>query len=93
MKKNEKRIGELLDKYGERIRVLKRRGIENYFIDCYKEIAKVINKHHDNMVATPQEIEQYVMDYLSQTENEYLYRTKQIDKLDQILGGIKLFFP
>jgi predicted ATPase len=87
--KDERKIGELQEKYGESLKVLGRREIENYFIDCYEQISIVINESCRNAITTPEAIEQSVNSILIQTENMHFYRNKgQInDPIKQIIGS------
>lgn len=87
--KDEERIRQLKEKYGDNIQVLERREFENYLIDCYEEIAKVINANRNENVITSEEVEKIITDFLGQTGNSNLYQTRGSihTPLKQIIGS------
>jgi hypothetical protein len=86
--KDENKIIELQEKYGETIRVLGRREIENYFLDSYEEIAMVVNSNYGSDVTTANAIKELVVNLLSQSENKHFYRTREIqDPMTNIIGS------
>ncbi|HFK1790659.1 TPA: ATP-dependent endonuclease [Bacillus pacificus] len=87
--KDEERIRQLKEKYGDNIQVLERREFENYLIDCYEEIAKVINANRNENVITPEEVEKIVTELLGQTDNSDLYQTRGSipTPLRQVIGS------
>jgi predicted ATP-dependent endonuclease of OLD family len=87
--KDEERIRQLKEKYGYNIQVLERREFENYLIDCYEEIAKVINSNRNENVITSEEAEKIITQLLGQTDNSILYQTRGSIHLPlkQIIGS------
>lgn len=87
--KDEAKIAELKEKYGESIQVLERREFENYLIDCHEEVAAVINANCNEAVITSDKVEQFIIDLLRQTDNSNLYRFRGIidSHLEQVIGS------
>ncbi|MDA2421398.1 AAA family ATPase [Bacillus cereus] len=87
--RKEEKVKELKEKYGENIRILERREFENYLIDCYEEIAKVINENRNENVITSDKVEEFITDLLGQTDNSNLYQFKGSINvpLKQVIGS------
>ncbi|MGN4480629.1 ATP-dependent nuclease [Bacillus cereus group sp. MYBK5-1] len=73
--KNEEKVRELEEKYGDNIQVLERREFENYLIDCYEEIAQVINVNRNEDAITSEKVEQFITDLLGKADNSDLYKS------------------
>ncbi|ALC53175.1 hypothetical protein ACN91_16780 [Bacillus cereus] len=87
--KDETKITELKEKYKDSIQVLERREFENYLIDCYEEITKVINVNRNENVITSEEVEQFITNLLNQTDSSVFGRSRNPiqNPLKQVIGS------
>jgi AAA15 family ATPase/GTPase len=85
--KNEEKIGEIKSKYDDNIVILERRELENYFIDCYKELAEIINEEITDKLVSEDEIQDKIQKILSETTDIKLYPQNGSDPMKHVVGS------
>lgn len=85
--KTDDKLEIIRSKYGDSIIILDRREIENYFLDCYEELAEVINNNADSEVATQAEVADLIGGMLSQIDDHQLYPRTKTEPLKNVIGS------
>lgn len=85
--KDDEKVKELKEKYGENIIILDRREFENYLLDCYEELAEVINIDAGSKVTSYEKVKMLIAEILSQTENRKLFPKERKVPLKNVVGS------
>ncbi|UKJ81198.1 AAA family ATPase [Priestia megaterium] len=85
--KNEQKVNELKEKYGESIIILERREFENYLIESYEELAEVINNNVGSEVTSHADVEKLIGEFLAQTESTKLFPKAKDNPLKNVVGS------
>jgi predicted ATP-dependent endonuclease of OLD family len=85
--KTEEKIEEIKSKYDDNVVILKRREYENLFLDCYNEIAEVINEDKVDGSVSPVQIEAEIRTLLLDTKDKKLYPKDTKDALKNVVGS------
>lgn len=84
--KNKEKIKAIEDRYGENIIILDRREFENYFLECYQELASVISEEITHSIE-PAEIEHKIESLLALVDDRKLYPKESSDKIVNVVGS------
>lgn len=71
--RDEKKIREIKEQYGDKVLILERREYENYFLDCYKELSDVINEKLVSGRFSPENIQEAIENILAEVKDFTLY--------------------
>ncbi|MFD4819546.1 ATP-dependent nuclease, partial [Peribacillus butanolivorans] len=86
--KTDEKMKQIEDKYGDSVLILERREIENYFLDCYEELSEVININIGAEVSNSGEIESFIEELLTRTDNKKLFpRVGVANSIKSIIGS------
>ncbi|MED3990182.1 ATP-dependent nuclease [Priestia aryabhattai] len=85
--KNEQKVNELKEKYGESIIILERREFENYLIECYEELAETINNNVGSEITSSADVGKLIEELLAQTENKKLFPNAKDIPLKNVVGS------
>ncbi|MDD9781522.1 AAA family ATPase [Priestia megaterium] len=85
--KQDEKINDIKEQYGDKVLILGRREFENYFLDCYEELSNVINASLDSQVVTSEQIKGTIEDILSQKTERYIYPRGCNNPLDDVIGS------
>lgn len=86
--KTDEKIQEIKEQYSDKIIVLDRREYENYFLDCFEELAEIINNDFEEEIdITPDEIQTNIELIMSDTSDKKLYPRSSINKLKEVVGS------
>ena len=84
--KDETKISEIKEKYGENVVILDKKEIENYFLECYQEISEVIEIESSNEVSV-ESVKQKIGELLDDIGDPKLYPRKSDDKIKNVVGS------
>ncbi|MDQ0719785.1 putative ATPase [Paenibacillus sp. W4I10] len=86
--KNDGKINELRESYGENIIILERREYENFFLDCYQELSEIINQNLSIAATDPDRIKSEIDYLLSSTDDNKLFpRRGTTNVLKDVVGS------
>ena len=85
--KPQEKINELKEKYEENIIILDRREYENYFLDCYEDLAIVINSEAENEITGPSNIQQQIEEILSLVDDKKVFPRTSMDTMKDAVGS------
>ncbi|MGG0496720.1 AAA family ATPase [Priestia megaterium] len=85
--KDDEKVKELKEKYGKNIIILDRREFENYLLECYEELAEVINIDAGSKVTSDERVKMVIAEILAQTENRKLFPKERKVPLKNVVGS------
>ncbi|MDY8046564.1 AAA family ATPase [Paenibacillus polymyxa] len=85
--KTEEKIKELRDNYSGNIIILDRREYENYFLDCYRELAEIINLELEAERTNPEEIKYEIDSITSNTTDRKLFPRDSMEVYKDVVGS------
>ncbi|MFJ5772483.1 ATP-dependent nuclease [Psychrobacillus sp. NPDC093180] len=84
--KPEGKILEIKEKYGDNVVILERREIENYFLDCPKELSMIINNEASNNT-NYEDIEHFINQTFLDTDNKKIFPREKINPFKNSVGS------
>lgn len=84
--KSEVKISEIKEKYGENVVILKRREIENYFLDCPEELSQIINNYTVNDI-NQDDVEDFIIDIFSNKDNKKIFPRGETNPYNNAVGS------
>ncbi|ALC87391.1 hypothetical protein AM499_17400 [Bacillus sp. FJAT-22090] len=84
--KTDDKILEIKEKYGDNVVILERREIENYFLDCPKELSLLINKDTDNDV-NQDDIEDFINNIFLKKADKKIFPREENNPLKNAVGS------
>ncbi|OMD03459.1 hypothetical protein BJP49_01200 [Paenibacillus odorifer] len=86
--KNDEQIAALYSAYNDHICILTRREIENYFLDCYEELAELMNQTEPEHHITKEKVEHDIKRIMSNTEDRALYPKSRENLIRDVKGSM-----
>lgn len=85
--KNEDKLREIKEKYGENVMILERREIENYFLESYTDISILINSESKEEVIGPDDVREKICDILAEVDDKKLYPRSSETPINDVVGS------
>lgn len=85
--KTEEKLNEIRENYSNSIIILDRREYENYFLDCYREIADIINEEKEEEITDSQKIKSEIDEITSIKDDKKLYPRNTDNILKDVVGS------
>lgn len=85
--KTDDKLSEIKQKYQDTVVILDRREFENYFLDCYEEITKVININAESEVTNFENVKNDIEEILTLVDNKKLYPREISLPIKNVVGS------